>query len=534
MPVTVYPAPHPSESCFLANLLRNASPEQVLRGCVGVKLKDGQTNPLENLGNIWSSSFSAEEHTDVFPSANGFVHAAIRAYNAHHHLRIRPDDVWMSILSQFSIYVNKYAEDLRSIFVSHQGKKALDLDGAVLNGFHQFASKITEVLSNSIKDKSVAPWIMQEFSTTTPTDRIAAGIIMMATFQSYFKYFDACTCGLPSVTLLGQRADWVQLLNAVDRLSTFVPEKSAKPSVNGSANTDPAAQITKWVSLLKPILSRFVASFDSPNSSEIVAFWQQIANYRVGGSGADYLSGWLTAFCFWNESGQCTHPLNDNGGYNRLILDGVGYTMVDWEDVPPGWATVPLEIDFDDNQVHKCRMLAGSVGITPFLARIEKSEGKSGPVAKNETTVKPSAQKGTGGSTGMIRKLLACCDPNTVESSSHAASGLHARPFNQKDRGTNPHTNDCQPVPGEEIVLPPYPGRPSTEHPVPYFDKGVNHSYENGGRWAEVQQMTNGPPSYRLDGLQPRNGWFLWEEDVVTGNAPLPDGCEDYKPGPSN
>ena len=28
----------------------------------------------------------------IDPSPNGFVHGAIRAYNRHHHLRIRPED----------------------------------------------------------------------------------------------------------------------------------------------------------------------------------------------------------------------------------------------------------------------------------------------------------------------------------------------------------------------------------------------------------------------------------------------------------
>jgi hypothetical protein len=125
-------------------------------------VKEGQTNPAQNVKEIWSSSFAHEEHVDVYASANGFVHSAIRAYNAHHHLRLRPDDVWIAILSQLSIYVNKHAEALRSIFVSHQGKKALDLDGAILDGFEKFADKVTEVLSGSVKDQTLPPWYVAD------------------------------------------------------------------------------------------------------------------------------------------------------------------------------------------------------------------------------------------------------------------------------------------------------------------------------------------------------------------------------------
>lgn len=54
---------------------------------------------------------------------NGLVHTLEAAYSHHHHLTLRPDDVWLAVLSQFSIYVNKNAESLRSYFVTHEGKK---------------------------------------------------------------------------------------------------------------------------------------------------------------------------------------------------------------------------------------------------------------------------------------------------------------------------------------------------------------------------------------------------------------------------
>jgi len=63
----------------------------------------------------------------IHASSNGFVHAAIMAYNQHHHLRIRPDDIWFALLSQLGFYINARAEDLRSLFVAHNEKKQLTL-----------------------------------------------------------------------------------------------------------------------------------------------------------------------------------------------------------------------------------------------------------------------------------------------------------------------------------------------------------------------------------------------------------------------
>jgi len=34
---------------------------------------------------------------------NGFVTTLIEAYNNHHHLVLRPDDVWIAILGQFNV-----------------------------------------------------------------------------------------------------------------------------------------------------------------------------------------------------------------------------------------------------------------------------------------------------------------------------------------------------------------------------------------------------------------------------------------------
>lgn len=56
---------------------------------------------------------------------NGFFSAFIEAYNCHGDVKLTPDDVWLTIMLYFSKYVNDNAEQLRSSFVNHQGKKKL-------------------------------------------------------------------------------------------------------------------------------------------------------------------------------------------------------------------------------------------------------------------------------------------------------------------------------------------------------------------------------------------------------------------------
>ena len=61
----------------------------------------------------------------VVPSTNGFIYTVMRAFSDHHHLSIRPDDVWLCIMSQLSLFVNANAEAMRDRFVSHDGQKTL-------------------------------------------------------------------------------------------------------------------------------------------------------------------------------------------------------------------------------------------------------------------------------------------------------------------------------------------------------------------------------------------------------------------------
>jgi hypothetical protein len=63
---------------------------------------------------VLQSSFKTHEQLERFqPCHNGFVQGVIEAYNGHHAISIRPDDVWLGILTQFSFYVNANSEQLR-------------------------------------------------------------------------------------------------------------------------------------------------------------------------------------------------------------------------------------------------------------------------------------------------------------------------------------------------------------------------------------------------------------------------------------
>lgn len=314
----------------------------------------------EQCSELLGSSFGSEPKSSILPASNGFVSSAVMAYNLHHHLRIRPEDVWLSILTQLSFYINAHAEELRGKFVAHEGKKELevrfDIGSRYTIDYGVFAKKMTQEIEKNIVDPELREWALPAFTTTTDNDLVVASVLLMGVVQKYFDYKCCICCGLPSVTLLGEKADWEIILKRLDKLETF------------------GAEPTQFCALLRPVISHFVKSFDDPTSKEVIDFWQRIAHVDAGGSGPTYYSGWITAFCFWDKDGKSLgrdpaahHKERENESweastYPELILDGAVYHQVDSTDVPEGFTSVPVKIN-DNGSELEALMIAGSVGI---------------------------------------------------------------------------------------------------------------------------------------------------------------------------
>jgi len=57
--------------------------------------------------------------------------------------------------------------------------------------------------------------------------------------------------------------------------------------------------------MVMPVLRRFSATFDDPQleKAETREFWRNMVQYKNPGSGQPYITGWLTAFCMFDEDG---------------------------------------------------------------------------------------------------------------------------------------------------------------------------------------------------------------------------------------
>jgi hypothetical protein len=189
-----------------------------------------QTGPLAAAEEDEDDGKNSEK---IIPSSNGFVHTILHAWEQDLHLTLRPDDVWLCILSQFSFFVNGRAEALRHFFVAHEGKKEVILNiqphrletvdvGAAAQGLVRLVKG--NMVDGEMVDGEMVEWLMPGFSTTSEHDRATAAMVVLGVVKQFFSYSVTEGCGFPSVTLEGEGRDWVELVQRVGRLAMFGEE----------------------------------------------------------------------------------------------------------------------------------------------------------------------------------------------------------------------------------------------------------------------------------------------------------------------
>jgi len=309
MPVSFRPSPAISITPCRDVPTPTPEPSVVLKD-LRSKIKDApEINELFKAPLIPQFGPSGSPLAGFIAKPNGLVHTILAAYNQHHALVLRPDDIWLCILTQFNLFVNGEgrAEQLRSVFVAHEGKKELVVQGGgdrYSADYGDMAKQMTKVIEENVVDPSLRTWIIPSFTTTTDTDVVVASVVMMATLQTYFSYRFCLICGLPHVTLLGEKDDWEQIVRRIEKLKEYGPETTA------------------WYRLLKPVVTRFARAFDDgvTDSADNHDFWNRVAHWQSMGSGPTYLSGWITAFCVFSDEGKW---LGDD--LVRTISSGVHY-----------------------------------------------------------------------------------------------------------------------------------------------------------------------------------------------------------------
>jgi hypothetical protein len=312
---------------------------------------------------ILSSNFDPRE--GIRRSPTGFVSTVVQAYSEHYNLVIRPDDIWLTILSQLSYHINSRPEEFRHKFVSHEGKKTLKLKLLAhsiteVDG-DKVADQLVEVIDKALLDKELKEWVLPAFSTTEIDDRTCAAILMFASLKEYFNYNILLRCGIPSVTLQGTKEDWIEIHRRLEKLDSWNETTQA------------------WKVLLEPIMRRFIAAFDGDQDED---FWAHIGSPEFEGSGTHTLGGWITAFCVFQEDGQYNgnkHAKSWGRSEERYSLDEAIYPIIAQQDIPREMAEVDINlVDFTGEMVLSAVLMAGNLGM-----KVERGEGLKGDTVQS-------------------------------------------------------------------------------------------------------------------------------------------------------
>ncbi len=129
-----------------------------------------------------SYSNSSPSSSNIYPSADGFVHSAIEAYSNNYSLIIRPENIWFAIIGQLNFYINRHAEELKGKFVPFEKKKKL-IAIAIRNrysiNYGTLAKELILEIGKNVVDPELGEWCMPAFSTATENDKVVASILLI-------------------------------------------------------------------------------------------------------------------------------------------------------------------------------------------------------------------------------------------------------------------------------------------------------------------------------------------------------------------
>jgi len=221
-------------------------------------------------------------------SKNGLMAAAHFAYINHYPLKISVSDFILMIAQGFAAHMEVHAEDVRPLFVNHEGKEKITiqrpdfhLDGGNdwSTVFGEFAENIKERVKLGLYDVMV-----DDTSVATKLSKISSEIAIMDTFKHYFEFRVLFGCAITEVTLVGSKDDWEKLRSKVRKLKEF--------------NGDDRLKLDWWLDRLVPLVDQIVDQAVSRNIDK--SFWSKIYQSHDQKGFYDpipYVNGWLNVFC---------------------------------------------------------------------------------------------------------------------------------------------------------------------------------------------------------------------------------------------
>ena len=149
--------------------------------------------------------------------------------------------------------------------------------------FKQFRSQIEATLTEEGK----AIISEKKFSTTSDVIDDVSCIALMDAMSKYYSYRMVCICGIPNVTLLGKKEDWIEVKNRSERALQLLSCDDLKDDVS----------LSWWKPSLLAVLDKLIQCYDDPESAENMDWMARIyKSEREGYGGHAFVCGWVNVF----------------------------------------------------------------------------------------------------------------------------------------------------------------------------------------------------------------------------------------------
>lgn len=279
------------------------------------------------------------------PIINCFHDACHMAFATHCPLILSPDMFWTIIMQGVANHVNQNSEKCRKAFVTHEEKAKITVRRDEFsrepgkNDWTTVFGDFSKEIKTHIGDKTHT-MIVNDFSTTGPTERIVSEIVMMDMLQAYFAYGMTTMCGIPSITMKGSEEDWKKLYEKVISLCKF--------------NSEEKLEMDGWLKELQPVME----SICHTRSGKIdKKFWESL--YKINNeSGGPYVSGWISVlFPYINDKRELKPNPYLDWKKNRMF-GGLKYN-----NIPNGVATVPFVWNYMGEEINM-NFFGGMIGVS--------------------------------------------------------------------------------------------------------------------------------------------------------------------------
>lgn len=273
--------------------------EHLILSDVSLEAGDLHTNSVKLPFNVVTKSEAPDSLVSF--GYHSFFYGMYHAYADHRPFTLSPDMIWLLISQGFARHINANPEQFRTQFVNFDGKHSLVVTNSInlespSKDWERLFPQFTKQIANHA-GKELMDLLTANFSTTTPTERIASEITVMKAMETYFEYvYIRIICGIPKITLKGTSEDWQKIIDKTDRLAKF--------------------DLEWWTNELKPLLQEFVKA---SNGQIDQPFWQNMFKYHTQKTyGApNVIDGWIVTFFPYDKNGK-RNNLKELHGANML------------------------------------------------------------------------------------------------------------------------------------------------------------------------------------------------------------------------